>query len=161
MFTNTLPSKRRVTNITKPTKQKRRYVYNRLRELGLDFIELSRSEANYLPSVLHDDEFIGGVIVGRSEPGHIMIVATDKRVIVLDCKLMFNNAEDVSYVVVAGVTVSNVGLLHRVTLHTRLGDFKVLTIYAKASRLFRDYIDQRCLEHPEGGTYYDQAPQAR
>lgn len=135
--------------------EKRSYVQKRLKQLGLDWIELSRMEALYLPQVLHRNEKIGGVIAGHSSNGHIMLIATDSRIIVLDCKPIFKNVEDITYYVVAGVTIANVGIIYTVTLHTRLGDFKVQTIYAKAARLFKKYIDKRCIEHQQEG-YYDQ-----
>ena len=84
-----------------------------------------------------------------------MIVATDKRVMVIDSKPLYKDSEDITYFVVAGVSVSNVGFIHNVTLHTRLGDFTVKTLYAKAANIFRDYINERCIEHAKKVNGYD------
>jgi len=132
-----------------------RYVLNRLRELGLNEIELARSEANFLPTLLHSEEKIGGATAGRSGEGHIMLIATDRRIIVLDCKPFFNNVEDLSYDVIAGVNIGNVGPLYTITLQTKVGDFKITTLYARASQMFKNYIDVRCIEHREREVHYE------
>lgn len=132
---------------------RRAYVRKRLRELGLDEIEMIRSEAEHLPHVIREDEKIGGVLAGRSRIGHIMLVATDKRVIIVDCKPLFNDTEDIGYYVVAGVSVGNIGPFYTVTLHTRLGDFKIKTIYGRAAEQFKDYINRRCIEQNKESGY--------
>lgn len=126
---------------------RKQYVRERLLELGLGRRELLRAEAKHLPYVLHRGESINAVISGKSEMGHIMIVAADRRVIVMDCKPMFNSAEDITYSVVAGVSVTYSGLFSIVTLHTRVGDFKVKTSRLSLAQRFKQYIDERCIEN--------------
>lgn len=157
MQANLTTSQRRLQTLAANQRKeaKRQYVFKRLREVGLDWIELARSEANYLPDIIHGGEKIGGAIAGRSDHGHIMIVATDRRVIVIDCKPIFKDTEDITYFVVAGVDITNMGPIYSVTLQTRLGDFKVTTLYAQAARRFQKYIDRRCIEHQNGGKDYD------
>ncbi len=130
-------------------------VIARLKQLGVSDLELLRSEAQYLPKVIHDGEVIEAVVAGKSEVGHIMIVATNSRVIVLDCKPLFNNAQDITYHVVAGVTLTHVGPFYTVTLHTRLGDFAVRNISGKSAHAFKDYLDKRVTKLKNGGRYDD------
>ena len=125
---------------------KREYVFSRLSQLGLGAVELARPEANYLPSILHSNERIGGLIAGLSDVGHMMIVATNARVIVLDCKPDFTETEDIIYDAILGVEVTNLGPFYTVTLQTRLGDFKVYTIYEKAAKSFTEYLGESRVE---------------
>jgi hypothetical protein len=151
MQKSTLPDKLNETNgaegSEKEFTKRKAYVRQRLRELGLNIIEPQRTEAMHLPYMLHKDEKIGAIAVGRGKAGHIMLVATDRRIIVLDVKPLFKNEDLISYDTVAGVKVSNVGPIYNVTLQTRLGDFVIETVYAKAAKLFEEYITEKCLEH--------------
>ncbi len=162
MKASTVDYKRRMQQTANKQRMqaKRRYVFKRLREVGLNWIEILRGEAQYLPLILHDEEKIGGAIAGRSDHGHIMIVATDRRVVVLDYKPLFKEAEDITYYVVAGLDIRSMGPVHTITLQTRLGDFKVTTLYGRAARRFQKYIEQRCIEHAEGGKDYDSPKEA-
>lgn len=125
---------------------KRAYVHKRLRELGLNDLELIRAEARFLPELLSVDEEIGGVAVGYSEKqGHIMLVATDSRIITIDCKPFFRDSEDISYYAIDGVTTGSVGVFHSLSLHTRTRNIKIKTFYGKAVGMFKWYINERCL----------------
>lgn len=146
-----------LTNRRKPRKRgsslmsRRIYVRKRLKELGLDAIELARSEAQHLPHVLHDDEEIGGAVSGRSKVGHILMVATNKRLIVLDCKPFMKEIEDIGYQVISGLSSGHIGPFHSLSVHTRLGDFKLKTMYGKALAFFTSYMEDRCIEHSAEG----------
>ena len=146
MKTKELKAKPALSVRRRRLQDKREYVFSRLFELGMSALELARSEANYLPSILHTNESIGGVIAGQSDKGHMMIIATDKRVIVLDCKPYFTDSEDIDYEVVTGVTVSNMGPFYTVTLQSRLGDFKIYTLYEKAAKSFKEYLNESRIE---------------
>lgn len=128
---------------------KKVYVERQLKKLGLDWIELHRSEAALLPSIIHSGETIGGVIAGHSDRGHIMIVATNTRLIIMDCKPFFNKIKELNYSVISGVSSSQVGPFHTIKIHSRLGDFVVKTVYAKAAESFGNYIDERCIGYTQ------------
>lgn len=145
---------RQVSGLSNAVQQKK-YVQVRLKELGLGSYEMLRSEARHLHKVLHDNEKIGAVLSGKSPQGHIMLIATDGRIMVLDCKPLFNNCQDVTYFVVSGVTIGHVGPFHSVALETRVGRFSIKTTNYKTSVSFKAYIDRRCIEHARGGGTYD------
>lgn len=126
--------------------KRRRYVRFRLKELGIGPIEALRSEVQYLPYIMHTGEKIGAFVTGRCARGHIMMVATDRRIIVLDCKPLINNIEDITYDSVSGVSFGSFGLFCSINLFTKLGDFSVKTSNHAAARNFKRYIDKGCIE---------------
>lgn len=127
-------------------------IKRRLLALGMSRWGLLKSETRALYAILHPDEYIGGVVFGHSDTaGSVMLVATDRRIIYLDTKPLFKQAEDSSYDVVAGITLEWLGIRGTVILHTRLGDFRIHTINKKAAEVFSKYIEKRCIEHQEGG----------
>lgn len=125
---------------------RRRYVQKRLRQVGMSELEMRRAEARYLPNLIHNSEEIGACLSGRGIPGHFMIIATERRVIVLDCKPFFNNVEDITYDAISGVSMLSVSFMATVTLHTKIGDYTVKTPNLRAAKLFKRFIDRRCIE---------------
>ena len=119
----------------------------RLTKLGMSKWGFLKSETRALAQLLHTNEHIGGVIFGHSKPGSIMLVATDRRVIYLDTKTLFMKSEEISYYVVAGITLEWGGYRGAGVLHTRLGDFCISTLNKKAALIFRKYVEYRCIEH--------------
>ena len=99
-----------------------------------------------MPSILHTNERIGGVIAGQSDKGYMMIIATNNRIIVLDCKPDFTDTEDIIYDAIVGVEVTHLGPFYTVTLQTRLGDFSIYTLYEKAARSFKEYLNESRIE---------------
>lgn len=128
-----------------------RQLHSQLKQLGLDWVECLRSEARMLPGSLHKGEVIRAVISGRAKTGHIMLVATDTRVIMLDHKPFFQNVEDISYQIISGVSVGKVGPFYTVTLNTRMGDYILKTYYGKAAATFKEFIESRCIENRRYG----------
>lgn len=126
-------------------------IKRRLSALGMSKWGLLKSETRALYAILHPDEYVGGVVFGHSDTGSIMLIATDRRVIYLDTKPFFKQTEDLSYDVVAGITLEWLGMRGIVILHTRLGDFRIRTVNKKAAEIFTKYIEKRCIEHREGG----------
>lgn len=67
----------------------RQRVISELKNAGMTTYGTMKMETEKLPSIIHDDEHIGGVVYGRTtgeKIGSAMIIATDKRVIFLDVK---------------------------------------------------------------------------
>jgi hypothetical protein len=134
-------------------KQLKAKIYRDLRRLGVSAWGMRKTETQYLPELIHSGEQIGGVVYGHSDAGSIMLVATDRRILYVDTKPLFKKSEDISYEVVAGITLEWVGLSGTLILHTRMGDFKVRTMNRKAAKTFREYLERRCIEHKNGGRY--------
>lgn len=118
-----------------------------LKRLGTTKFELLTSESNYLPKIIHPKEQLGGVAFGHHELGYSMLIATDRRIIFLDKKPFFANMDDITYDVISGVSLSHAGFGSTLVLHTRIKDYKLLTMNDKSSAIFVDYIETRCLEH--------------
>lgn len=128
-------------------KEVRERVFAELKALGLRPWALWRLDIRYLPNLIHPNEHIKGVTYGKGKDGMMMLVATDLRVIVLSKKPLFVKADDLTYDIVGGVSYGNVGFEGTVTLHSRLGDFKIHTLNLKMAQGFRNYIEERCVEN--------------
>ena len=130
-------------------------VMQRLKILRVSLFGLWSSEGRYLPKIIHPSEQIEGVVYGRSTDGLVMLVATDRRVIYLDKKLLFVNEDEITYDVVSGVSYGHVGLGSTVSLHTRVKDYKIKTYNEKSAKTFVEAIESRCVEHKGGEDSYD------
>ncbi len=118
-----------------------------LRALGVTKHALRRGGGRYLPSMIHPDEHIGGVVYGRRDSSFVVLVATDRRIIFLDKQPLFINEDEITYFVVSGVSYSHAGIGSTITLHTRIKDYPIRTLNQKCATGFMRYVEQRCLEH--------------
>lgn len=107
---------------------------------------LMKNEARYLPNLIHKDEHIEAVAYGRYKNGSAMLVATDRRALFLDRKALITILDELTYEVVAGVTIEMHGPFANVNLHTRLGDYSVRLVNQNCAMKFIDYIERRRLE---------------
>lgn len=122
-------------------------VKKELKDLGVSWFGLHKLESHYLPSIIHPNEKLGGVVYGHHKDGFAMLVATDRRVIFLDKKPLTVNEDEISYFVVSGVSVNQTGFVSTVTLHTRIKDYPIRTFNLKCAQIFMKYIELRSLEH--------------
>lgn len=113
---------------------------------GMTKYGLLKRESAHLPSIIHQDEHVHGVVYGLVERDSAMIVATDKRVLYLDHKIMFQKTDELSYDVVSGVSYNYQGRFAGVVLHTRLGDFKLRFVNATCAKRFVKFIEARQIE---------------
>lgn len=120
-------------------------VTERLKELGTSGWDLMRGESRMLQTVLQEGEFIGGIIFGHNENGHVAFVATDSRILYLDSKPMFKKAEDINYYEVGGLTLEWVALFGTLILETHIGNFKLRVTNRRMAEVFCRYVEQRCL----------------
>ena len=123
-------------------------VNSELVKAGFTKYGLLKGESRHLPNLIHKDERIGGAVYGRAEHGSAMIVATDKRVLYLDHKILFNKSEEISYDAVSGVSCNIQTSYAGVVLHTRLGDFELKFVNLKCARRFVKYVEGRRIEQP-------------
>lgn len=124
-------------------------VRQRLAELGLSKFALKRRESRYLPKIIAIGEAIGGAVYGKHNDGLAMLIATDKRIIFLDNKPFFVNEEEINYNVVSGVSMSNVGFISIVTLHTRVKNYSMKTFNKQAAFNFMRYIEERSIDYQQ------------
>jgi uncharacterized pyridoxamine 5'-phosphate oxidase family protein len=113
---------------------------------------LLKTETRHLPSIIHEDEHIGGVIYGRAESAGGMLVATDRRLLFLDHRLFFKKTDEISYDVVSGVSTNNQGNFTSITVHTRLGDFTLRYVNTKSASHFVHYIENIQVERDKKDT---------
>ncbi len=121
-------------------------IKNELKKVGITQYGLSKMESQSLPTIIHEDEHIGGVVYGKSKVGSVMLVATDRRLIYLDRKPFFNTMDELTYDVVSGVKVNHVGVFSSVVLHTKVADFSLRFVNKKCVNIFAKYIESRRLE---------------
>lgn len=112
---------------------------------------LRKAEARYLPKIIHKDEHIGGVVYGRNESGSAMLIATDRRIIYLDCKPLFTSNEEVTYDVVSGFVINTQGIINAITLHTKVKDFRLRFVNHRCAVHFQHYVESRHLEDSRTG----------
>ena len=118
---------------------------------GMSNYGLKKGETKHLPTMIHPDEHIGGVIYGRRGRESAMFVATNLRMLYLEHKPFFRINDEISYNVLSGVSFNTQGRFAGVTVHTRLGDYTILFVNRKCADVFVSYIEQRRLEEV-GGT---------
>lgn len=126
-----------------------------LRQKGAVAYDLRVPEVKYLPSILRPDEHIMGSVFGKHDQGRGVLIATDQRVLFVDKKPLFLHVDEVTYALVGGVTFTKSLLSGYVTLHTRVGDYKLRTFNFKNAANFVDFIEARCVEagHLSGDIY--------
>lgn len=134
-------------------------VKTELRQRGAVAYDLLLPEAHHLSFIIHEDEHIMGSVFGRyvrETPGRAALIATDQRVLFLDKKPFYLHCDELTYMIIGGVTYTRTAMVGYVTLHTRLGDFKLRTFNQKNAANFVDYIEARCLQsNASQGLSYD------
>lgn len=129
-----------------------------LKACGATGFDLILPETRYLHRVILPGEHIKGSVYGRYQSGRGALVATDRRILFIDKKLLFSHFDEIDFIVVGGVSRTRVGLSGVVTLHTRLGDYKIRTFNQKNARNFVDYIGTRFYERSSSGGYAAENP---
>jgi nitroimidazol reductase NimA-like FMN-containing flavoprotein (pyridoxamine 5'-phosphate oxidase superfamily) len=124
----------------------KRRVKKELLSAGLTRYSLTKNETRRLPQVIHDDEHIGAAINGRSATGAVMLVATDKRLLFLDCKSFYSSIDEISYDVVSGVMHHTQGLFSNIIVHTRVGEYNLRFVNNKQANKFVNYLESKQLE---------------
>ena len=127
----------------KPEKHYKR-VYAELKEAGMTPYGFTKLETGYLPEIIHENEHVEGVVYGRLEKtiDAVMLVATDKRVLYIDCKPFYRSWDEITYEVVAGVENSTVGPFAGVVLHTRVKDYSIRYVNIKCAKIFTRKIEK-------------------
>jgi hypothetical protein len=123
-----------------------------LQALGADDFDLLLPETHALIDVIHEDENIVGIVYGRYKQsgaehasGRGALVATDHRLLLVDKKPLFLKCDELSYMVVSGVSFSKAGIAGPVTVHSRMGDIGIRTYNFTCASTFVDAIETRCL----------------
>ncbi len=124
-----------------------------LRRLGAVTYDLWLPETRSLPRFIYPDERITGIVYGRYKQlgpntiGRGALVATDRRILLIDKKPMFFRCDEISYRAISAITYSKVALSGTVTLHNRMGDITV--------RTFNDHCAQQFVKTIESHIFRD------
>lgn len=132
-----------------------------LRDLGAVAYDLRLPETHTLPMIIHPHERIAGIVYGRykKEEGKVVgrgaLVATDRRVLLLDKKPLFVRCDEISYGVISAITYSKVWITGTIVLHTRMGDISIRTFNQNCAHKFVEAIEANIFKSKSIGTRYD------
>lgn len=141
----------------KPYKE---YIYTSICRLGADAYDLLVPETSVLPMIIQPDEIVAGLVYGRYEwhdrsnapiVGRGVLVATDKRALLIDKKWLFLRCDELGYGTIRAVSYSRVGWIGTIVLRTGLGDIKVRTFNQECAKHFVESID-KILSKPKTAT---------
>ncbi len=121
-------------------------IKHELIEAGVTSYGLKKPTIHNLPSVIHDNEHIKGVIYGWRDKNTATIVATDRRLIYMDHKPFFRINDEISYDFVSGISHNAQGRFSAVIIHTRAGDYNLRFVNTECARIFVAYIESRGIE---------------
>lgn len=154
MSSQTQSSDSPVTPLLPPgSAEHRAAVINALKRLGADRYDMLLPETRSLPGILVAGEALEGVVYGRyrqtdKPAGRGVLVATDRRVILIDHKPLFLSASEISYDVVSGVAQSRTGFMDTVTLSTRMGNVSIRTFNRHCAASFVHAIEVHIFSRP-------------
>lgn len=146
---------RRVSNFLQVRRQE---IMQDVRNIGADSYDILLPETHCLAMVTEPDEPIVGIVYGRyrQADGRIIgrgaLVATDRRVLLVDRKPVYIKVESLTYDVISGVSLTWIGFMGTVTLHTRTGDTHLRTFNQRCATIFVDAIESR-LEREEVASF--------
>ena len=120
-----------------------------LRDAGIVSRTLISMESKNLAKILYDDEHIGGAVHGAYSGGLAWLIATNKRIIFMDKKPLFNTIDEISYDIVSGTKTTKTSLSGTVSLHTRMGDYTINFVKNISAKKFTEYIEEVRLGRPE------------
>lgn len=118
-----------------------------LKRLGANMYDRHLPETHSLQQLLMDNETLEGIVYGHysftnnPSKGRGALVATNRRIIFIDHKPLFQRTTEVTYDVVSGIARSSTGLFGMVTLSTRLGDITVSTNNQRSALTFVQAIE--------------------
>lgn len=124
-----------------------------IKALGANWYNLILPETKALPSVIQPDEQILGLVYGRYKKesdnsiSRGVLVATNKRALLLNKKFMFKESDEIRYGVISGVNYSRVLFIYAVTVHTRMGDVSIRTFNQRCAKIFVSAIENQIFKH--------------
>lgn len=125
-----------------PSAQRKAEVIRSIQLLGANRYDLHLPETFGLPSILHHDETVLGLVYGRCKYGNDrlvergLLVATDQRVLFIDKKPLYLHTDDLAYKVVSGVSLGHTVFITTIILNTRLGPINMRTFNQRSARQF-------------------------
>lgn len=148
------------TKSSAPTEAKHKtykQIVPELRQLGAVQYDLWLPESHVLPKVLHPNEKLKGIVYGRYRQeqadlvviGRGALIATDKRVLLVDRKPLYMRVAAIKYEVISAVVYSKIGIMSTVTIHTRMAkSIHVRTFNQHCAKRFVQAIEDKLYAQP-------------
>jgi hypothetical protein len=115
-----------------------------LSKLGVRVSRWFRAEIKELENILMDEEEIVHVVPGRYFGGYAMLVATDRRLLMIDKRAFFMNLEDIRFDMISEVDFSSRLLDSTITLFTLNKQHRFTsTRYKNQLRQLTAYVQQQ------------------
>ena len=109
------------------------YVSEQLKALGINFHFWGKAELRELSKILVENESIKHCVKGRYEGGYAVLVATDRRLLLIDKKPFFLTLEDVRYDMISEIDYNH--RLLEATIRVRTVSKTLLFNSARNNRL--------------------------
>ena len=122
-----------------------------LSAVGANSFSLYMPELRYMETLLYPDEVINGIVLGKYShfiehlSGRGILLATNKRILLIDKKPIFSWYEELSYNVVSGVIVKSTGLRSSLVLETRAGDISMKTFNINTAQIFAKAVETQLI----------------
>ena len=125
---------------------KQEHVRTALKRVGMYNRFWSQAEIRELSNILMPDEKIIGAVNGRYEGGFAMLVATDRRLLLIDKKMMFLNLEDIRYDMISQVEYSARLIDATTTVHTLNTVLRFTSIRQALLRRLTSFMQEQVME---------------
>lgn len=143
----------------------RKHLKGIVRGLGANRYDLLLPETASLPLLMQPQEEIGGIVYGHykqdvqqgSYKGRGALVATSRRVLLIDHMPLFLKCIEYPYSAVSALSYGKMGITFTITLHSRVGNLTISTANRRAALTFITTV-QSVIENDNklGGIRYDQ-----
>lgn len=124
----------------------REEVERQLKRLGISRPRLARAEFRELPNIIMPGEVIEKLVVGIYVGGYAILVATNKRMLVIDKMPGSLIVEDIPYDMISEVEFTYSMMKTQVVVFCRSKTIKFSTIRRPQLRDFAEFLEKRMME---------------
>jgi len=121
-------------------------VVNQLQLLGIKPGRVFLGEIRVLPSILLDDEVIQQYMSGRYDAGPAILVATNRRLILIDKKPFNLTIEDIPYDMISEVEYSVQAFNAYITIHSISKTMHMMSFRQSALTKFAGFVQARVMQ---------------
>ncbi len=121
-------------------------VEQQLKDIGIPRMPMCRAELNQLPSIMVPGEVIEHLMAGIYLGGYAIMVATNRRLLVIDKKVGGIVIEDVPYDMIAEVEYVHTPFKSETIIFARSKKVKFRAFRGTHVREFTEYLQQRMME---------------
>lgn len=118
-------------------------VKSQLAAIGFKPSLLSDSAVRQLPGILDESENIEQAVHGRYEGGYALLVATNRRMLFLDKKIMSFRVEDYAYYTISEIEYRNSPFMGHLVIHCRSNTIHIQSAQQRKLRMFARHLESR------------------